>query len=376
MSPAPDAGIEDRTLRSAAGCMMSPVEILRGVIPLTLLLLSHPAAASPPPGAALWSAGAVSPSPAALCPRISDLSPIDAPVVARIEARRGYGAYDHRPRALARAINARAAHLLAHPDSAGDAALLDVLLDHARAGAWAVDDGAPWGAPWAVTEALTPLALGWLSLRPRVEDDATASEIDDWLRRLHASSRANGNRNNQAAARGANAAILGVAFDDDALLVEAFHEFARQMEALRPDGRFPLEAARGRLALAYASRNIASLVMIAEAARARGVDLYAPEPGRAGLRDAIAWLLRADADPHLADAAARADRHTPETLPFRPGAQANPFRGGLGGWVRLFAAARPHDALALRLIERTGTMRGRIVHDALGGWLSCFAGRA
>jgi poly(beta-D-mannuronate) lyase len=63
--------------------------------------------------------------------------------------------------------------------------------------------------------------------------------------------------------------------------------------AMRPDGAWPLELARGERALWYQRHALASLTAAAEIAAAQGVDLWSIDIEGRSLHRAVTWLLDA-----------------------------------------------------------------------------------
>ena len=127
------------------------------------------------------------------------------------------------------------------------------------------------------------LALAYL----KVEDVASAAQrklIGRWLGALGGHVRAfqdrmselgSGNsRNNHHAWGGLAAAAAGIAADRRDLLAWGVQAGRDELAQVEPTGILPLEMARGRMALHYHLFTAAPLVILAELARANGVDLY------------------------------------------------------------------------------------------------------
>lgn len=88
--------------------------------------------------------------------------------------------------------------------------------------------------------------------------------------------------------------------------IERYQVALRQMRA---DGSLPLETARGARALWYQNYAISMLVTIAETATQQGHDLYALKIEGRSLHHAIAFLIKAIAQPKIVFAYARANRN-------------------------------------------------------------------
>lgn len=299
---------------------------------------------------------------ARICPRSDDLTPgiltaVAAEPAYQLEGLGGYGGYDHSGRDFARAINLATAHMAVADNPDLRAGLVDALVAHADAGAW-TPAGSPDAARWAIAEALTTVLPAYNRLRPDM-DPREVRRVDAWLRNLLEEAELNSNQNNQRAQHGANLALFGHITGKQVYADRAVAIAREQLSSLREDGSMPLETERGRLALAYSSRTLASLTMIAEVTGTPS--LYSE-----GIDRAARFLLDAETDNALVDGYAAANMHTPADLPWEPNAQVSPLQGGAGGWARIYAGA-----LGNELLERT-SVDGRVNHDTVGGWLGCF----
>ncbi len=105
--------------------------------------------------------------------------------------------------------------------------------------------------------------------------------------------------NNHAYWRALCATAVGILTSDNTLYQGGLAQYARAIGQMNPDGSLPLEMARHENALHYQSFALAPLVMIAELAARQGVDLLSLKENGHNLSDAVAFLVRASADPAL-----------------------------------------------------------------------------
>lgn len=106
-------------------------------------------------------------------------------------------------------------------------------------------------------------------------------------------------RNNHFFWRGLAATAAGVISNDNELFTLGLRTYATAIGEIDSNGAFPAEMERHELALHYQAFAIEPLVMIAELARRQGIDLYGLEKNNHTLRDAVAFLSKAMADPSL-----------------------------------------------------------------------------
>lgn len=122
------------------------------------------------------------------------------------------------------------------------------------------------------------------------------------------------------------------------------------LDSMREDGSLPIETRRGARALFYQGRTIAGLVMLAERARAQGIDLFrqAPQPGKS-IHQPVKFFIDAIEDPKIVFPYAR-ENHSPGSRKH----YTDQYLGGLGstmGWVASYMREFPGH-------ENTHRLRG------------------
>ena len=315
---------------------------------------------------------------APICPRESDLKPYDDLMVQSIAAMRGPGKaeYSKVPRQFAHELTVNAYRTLMDLDMARTRRDIDSLRAHAAANAW-IPGQSSNGAASAAIEALGAVLPAWLILRQTsVATDDDRAVVEDWLVRVSRFTEIYPGGASVGTQRGTNEMLLGLIVGDDALYQEGLREgFYAQLQAMRPDGSFPLETDRGRKALEHTGRNISLMVYAAQIGLSQGMDLYATEVGGKRLDDAIAFLLRADDDNALVDVYAQANRNPGrDVAEFAPNAQVTPFAGYSRGWIKLYTERFPTGAMSRALEDKIDLGR-RIFSDTTGGSVSCYATR-
>lgn len=224
--------------------------------------------------------------------------------------------------------------------------------------------------------ALAGAALAWLRLRdaPGI-DPAAAARITHWLTRLaaavrphyeladhergsndranHERPRRTDARNNHAYWAGLAVAAAGVAADDRALIDWGIERARLGIAQIDANGALPLELARGARALHYHLFAALPLVMIAELAAARGIDLYAERGG--ALHHLLKRTLDGVDDPSWFSA----------QTGKRQGATGDAPSGGQLAWIEPYFARFPQHKRE-HLLERYRPL----AHRWVGGNLS------
>lgn len=95
------------------------------------------------------------------------------------------------------------------------------------------------------------------------------------------------------------AMAYGIIADDDAYVRRATRLYQGAIRAMRSDGSLPNDSGRGGSAIHYTNKAIASLVLTAELAAGRGVDLYSFSAGGNTIHTAIGFLVNATRQPAL-----------------------------------------------------------------------------
>ncbi|MFT3972564.1 MAG: alginate lyase family protein [Amaricoccus sp.] len=323
-----------------------------------------------------YSAGTGAMKGTRYCLRESDapaLAPLVGPSLAAVKAG---GDSNNAARDMARALNATAFRVLLENDAEAARQAVAVLRQHADANAWIVAKPS-WTNAAGVINAFPALLPAWQVLRqtPAATPDDKAA-IEAWLTRLTAQADEHPGDNNLGTARGAADMLLGLMLGDPARYQRGVQTgFIAQLQAMRPDGSFPLETDRGLGALQNQSRNIAFLLYSAEIAASQGENLYGTKVDGKSVDDAIRFLLAAADDNALVDGYAATNRNPPKTEPaFRPGAQLDPFDSTSRGWAVLYTEHFPRSELSdeIRAHIKIGS---RVNADAVGGNVTCYAKR-
>jgi poly(beta-D-mannuronate) lyase len=217
---------------------------------------------------------------------------------------------------------------------------------------------------WALlAEAATPAQrldiVEWLSRRVAAADAPTGPAA------TRASESAPSNRNNQRLMREAMVMAFGALVGDDAQFRRGAQFYLQTLRDMRPDGSLPLETARGARALWYQRHAVASLVYMAELARAQGYDLYGADVEGRKLARAVDFLLGEIAEPRRLSAYA-AERQDLGFLDTRPSgrnvmAWLEPWHRRVGGG----ALATTGDLVTTTLAQRP------LIDDLSGGNLTC-----
>lgn len=158
----------------------------------------------------------------------------------------------------------------------------------------------------------TGLAIAYLALRHALPDRHDPV-IGAWFLRLGEVCRDQGAglRNNHFNWTAAAIAASAVAANSRELWAWGIAATRRCINEIRQDGSLPLELSRGPKALNYHSFAVAPLFLVAELARANGVDLYSYGDGAIG-RLARFTLRNLDAPGEIAKlAGVKQDKHTP-----------------------------------------------------------------
>ncbi|WP_157900325.1 alginate lyase family protein [Rhodoferax koreense] len=283
-----------------------------------------------------------------------------APPAGRMAIPSHYARGDHGPLnpayeasvALYRRFEATAATLANLYVATGQATYAQCLLDHL--GRWAKAEAltgytvstAPGASNQAWYQAEWSTAAAALALSQVVHEPTLApAQVDAviaWLHRvsLQQIGHAGGDHtccNNHAYWRGLHATMVGVLANDAALFRWGLGRYAVAMAQLGADGRWPLEMARGELAMHYQNFALLPLVLTAEIAAQQGVDLYAYRVHGRDLHSAVYFLART----YRSDAAQHA-----LGLPHQDLRAFQPGRGDLA-WAEFYRARFGTDPLAL-----------------------------
>ena len=229
------------------------------------------------------------------------------------------------------------------------------------------DDGSLARSRYTLKRALLPILAGYAVLRRDLDPaPSRRSTIEGWLGRLVAlSDPADGPitaTNNHRYMRDAVMLAWGALTDDASRFRDGLAGAVAAIAAMRSDGAWPLEVARGRRALWYQRHALASLTAAAEIAAAQGIDLWSVEIDGRSLRRAVAWLLGA--------------------LEAPPPGQDLGFldRRGNGrhymAWALAYMARFPGDGEARRLAARLATAPRPLVDDYSGGDVAALIGTA
>lgn len=189
-------------------------------------------------------------------------------------------------------------------------------------------------AQLSATRILAAIAFAYVEVKqaPGI-DPADAAAIEAWLRRLAVATqeiygeKGNSNLGNHRYWGGVAVAATAVAVDDPALLDWAMESYRIGACQAREDGALPIELSRGPRARDYHIHAMGPLVMLAEIGARNGIDTYGLCGG--GIRRAVAFTLRAIADPAEIEALAKA-----EQLPLK--SQTSRL-----GWIAIYRARFP-----------------------------------
>jgi poly(beta-D-mannuronate) lyase len=276
-----------------------------------------------------------------------------------------------------------AAAALAGDGAAGTAAVAtigrwakaDALSDLAEAG----PDRTNANTLYSLKRVLLGLIPAWAVLRARTgPEPALGAVIDGWLARRvadadqstgpaagRATETAQGNRNHQRLMREAVVMAYGALTGDDVKFRRGGQAFLGALREMRADGSLPLETARGARALWYQRHALASLVFIAELARAQGYDLYGVELEGRKLARGVDFLLTEIGEPRRL-AAYAPERQDLGFLETRPSGR------NLMAWLEPWHRRSPPGALATGDLVPTQFARRPLIDEISGGNLTCF----
>jgi poly(beta-D-mannuronate) lyase len=137
------------------------------------------------------------------------------------------------------------------------------------------------------------------------------------------------------------------------------------LREMRPDGSLPLETARGARALWYQRHAVASLVFMAELARAQGYDLYAADVEGRKLGRAVDFLLTEISEPRRL-ATYATERQDLGFLDTRPSGRT------LMAWLEAWHRRAPPGVVATGDLVPTQLARRPLIDEISGGNLTCF----
>jgi poly(beta-D-mannuronate) lyase len=169
--------------------------------------------------------------------------------------------------------------------------------------------------------------------------------------------------NNHAYWRALCATSVGILTSDNALYQRGLGQYARAIGQMNADGSLPLEMARHENALHYQSFALAPLVMIAELAARQGIDLYSVRENGHTIDDAVAFLVRASADPSLVKKYAS----EPQTFSLFSGEKPP-------AWVEFWAARHPGGPLPGK--SWTDLLTAPVYDSTIGGNATLYAAPA
>ena len=220
---------------------------------------------------------------------------------------------------------------------------------------------------YTLKRALLPLIAGYAVLRRDLDPPEPARQlIEGWLGRLtDLASPLDGPitaRNNHRYMRDAVLLAWGALTGDERCFRDGLRGALQAIAAMRPDGAWPLEVARGERALWYQRHALASLTAAAEIARSQGIDLWSVEIEGRSLHRAISWL----ADAIEGDTAG-------QDLGFLT-------ERGNGrhymAWADVYAARFPERPAARRLAVRLAASHRPLIDDYSGGDVAKLTGTA
>jgi poly(beta-D-mannuronate) lyase len=273
-------------------------------------------------------------------------------------------------------------------DAAATASLLRLLDRWARADALWGGDRRAMNRNYALDRTLLPTIVAFATITGRSElQPAARARIAAWLERLVGSRlspppESVTRRNNHHYLRGSVDMAWGALANDERRFQAGIAAYRDALAAMRPDGSFPLETARGARALWYQRHSIASLVVIAEIGANQGLDLYGLQDEGRDLHGAIRFLLDAIEQPDLVLPYAAAN--TNSGIDRAADDQDLSFLDQRGhdrhymAWVEIYAARFPERPEARRLLallaERDPDFRP-MMDDYSGGATTCFFAR-
>ena len=228
-------------------------------------------------------------------------------------------------------------------------------------------DGSLARSRYTLKRALLPMLAGYAVLRRDLDPpEPSRRVVEAWLGRLVAlADPVDGPitaANNHRYMRDVVMLAWGALNGDEARFRDGLAGAVAAIAAMRADGAWPLEVARGRRALWYQRHALASLTAAAEIAAAQGIDLWSVEIEGRSLRHAVAWLLDALEAPA-----------PDQDLGFLD-------RRGNGrhymAWALAYQARFPDDAGARRLSARLAGAPRPLVDDYSGGDVAALVGAA
>jgi poly(beta-D-mannuronate) lyase len=232
---------------------------------------------------------------------------------------------------------------------------------------------------YSLKRVLLGLIPAWAVLRARVAPDpAVGRAIESWLQRRvsdadqstgpaagRAAETAPGNRNHQRLMREAVVMAHGALVGDAAKFRRGGQAVVGALREMRPDGSLPLETARGARALWYQRHAVASLVFMAELARAQGYDLYAADVEGRKLGRAVDFLLTEISEPRRL-ATYATERQDLGFLDTRPSGRT------LMAWLEAWHRRAPPGVVATGDLVPTQLARRPLIDEISGGNLTCF----
>ncbi len=171
---------------------------------------------------------------------------------------------------------------------------------------------------------------------------------------------------NHAVQSSAAAMSYGALAGDDGYFETGIEQWHLTLDSMREDGSLPIETRRGAKALYYHGRTIAGLVMLAERARAQGIDLFrkAPKPGKS-IHQPVKFFIDAIEDPKIVFPYAKENR-SPGTRKH----YTDQYLGGLGstmGWVASYMREFPGHENTRRLRGLRSSKGNSLVRKAASG---------
>lgn len=180
---------------------------------------------------------------------------------------------------------------------------------------WAQADAMRWPANWNSGPDAGPATVYFTmhTLLPVViaygehRDLFSAEEqvlIEGWMKRLVDRTRNNEwmprwTLDNKGYLWGSLSMAYGIVADDDTYVRNGVRVYQTAIRGMRADGSLPNDSGRGGSAIHYTGVAIASLVVTAELAAGRGIDLYSYNAGGRTIHSAIDFLLAATTNPAL-----------------------------------------------------------------------------
>ncbi|WAJ28731.1 alginate lyase family protein [Antarcticirhabdus aurantiaca] len=239
---------------------------------------------------------------------------------------------------------------------------------------------------YALKRQLLPLAVAFQVLSPTLTDEE-AKTLRDWIdplvRRIDARFDGDVDLNNHRTLADSVLMVWGSIVGDEALFEKGVGRFRETLAETRADGTLPLEARRGARALWYQRQTLASLTVIAEAARGHGLDLYAQASpdGRKSFATLLSALLNGLDAPLLATVYS-AENHIPgpEKDYLKPDLGFMETRGhGRHYMAFTEAAARGGSELAFgrldALVDSRLAGQRPLIDEFVGGNATCFWGQ-